>query len=193
MRRSRQVLLFPSSLTSILYRDTRDKTAPLLSFARRVRPLLLSWWHAALSSFLFSSRRHQPMHSDPLNHPSNSLCFNQQQVVSTMLHIIDGDSPVVIVPQSPRRSFLFSAAAAVTGCTVSWQYNPLIANAAATDCFADCLKNCKLIAPKVRSWKVSHLAGTHTWFLTHPYFDIECLKGSELLSRYMQGVLWSAR
>jgi hypothetical protein len=65
--------------------------------------------------------------------------------------IIDGDSPVVIVPQSPRRSFLFSAAAAVTGCTVSWQCNPLIAKAAATDCFADCLKNCKLIAPKVRS------------------------------------------
>ncbi|KAL3797181.1 hypothetical protein ACHAW5_006043 [Stephanodiscus triporus] len=30
----------------------------------------------------------------------------------------------------------------------SWQCHPSMAKAAATDCFTDCLKNCKLIAPK---------------------------------------------
>ena len=48
---------------------------------------------------------------------------------------------------SSRRSFV-AASAATFSAVVTANAAPLEADAA-TDCFADCLKNCKLIAPKV--------------------------------------------
>ena len=58
----------------------------------------------------------------------------------------DGTSSSATLPPS-RRSFLFLAAIMAGGA--SWQCDPLITEASQIDCFADCFKNCKLIAPKV--------------------------------------------
>ena len=71
------------------------------------------------------------------------------QALSSSSSPEDGTSSPATSPPS-RRSFLFSAAAVMAGGS-SWQCRPLMAEAAPTDCFQDCLKNCKLIAPKVSS------------------------------------------
>ena len=113
-------------------------------------------------------------------HAFTSHNTQQQQHVMVMINIIegeptsrhhqalssssspeDGTSSSATSPPS-RRSFLFSAAAVMAGGS-SWQCRPLLAEAAPTDCFQDCLKNCKLIAPKVSSHlgNVSHLSSSN--------------------------------
>ena len=145
------MLILAADLGPLSISSPLGTTAPLLPFAltRAALAIIMMTRRSIVLLIFFSAP--SISHAFGSSQPSKQQLVLQSTASSINNIIIDGDSPVVIVPQTPRRSFLFSAAAAVTGCTVSWQCNPLIAKAAATDCFADCLKNCKLIAPKVRS------------------------------------------
>lgn len=83
-----------------------------------------------------------------INIIKGSPTIRNHQALSSSTSEEDGTSSSATLPPS-RRSFLFLAAVMAGGA--SWQCDPLVTEAAQTDCFQDCLKNCKLIAPKV-SW-----------------------------------------
>ena len=97
---------------------------------------------------------------------SNPTPNRQPSTISSLQlktnNIIERDDDV----STSRRSFFISTAATLAGSSL---FHPLEANAV-TDCFKDCVKNCKLIAPKV-SKKFVHMICAHyvSFVIRHLY------------------------
>jgi hypothetical protein len=120
------MVALPSLLIAIL--------ASSASFSHAFTSHLTQQQHAALQSV------------GRINIIKGSPKIRHHQALSSSTSEEDGASSSATLPPS-RRSFLFSAAIMASGAF--WQCDALITKAAQTDCFQDCLKNCKLIAPKV--------------------------------------------
>lgn len=114
----------------------------------------------------FTSHNTQQQQHVVINIIEGEPTSRHHQALSSSSSPEDGTSSSATSPPS-RRSFLFSAAAVMAGGS-SWQCRPLLAEAAPTDCFQDCLKNCKLIAPKVSS----HLGKCFTLVFIESFFLI---------------------
>ena len=107
---------------------------------------------------------------------SNPTTQNRQSTVSSLQlntnNIIDDDVSV-----TSRRSFFISTAITLAGSSL---FTPSEANAV-TDCYKDCVKNCKLIAPKVRLRFCAYDVCIFIIFvIRHSYISSTCL-GSTIL------------